>query len=681
MIEKKVKRIKPKLVAPYMVEGYEMGSIEEVDAHLASLEVFTVDCETTPQDEWRDYDGAGLDEHTSKVVMLQVGDEYQQWVIDTRFVDISLLYKHLQDPTKIKVGVNLKFDYKQILESFGVRLQNLYDCMLAEMLINEGLSTPKGFYSLQSMSKRYAGYEYSYKEQLALWDDMVLKKNIRNEFHSVGMKPFTKSQIAYGAADVVLPLIIKAKQMDVIHEYALESCVSLENKYLEVLAEMEWNGFYLDIDLWEANEAEYRKELDKATKALSDYLLNNDLEEFIDINWNSSQQVVVLFEKIGVPVHIIDRDKSTDSKTVYKKSVAETHIAKYKKKFDLIPLYLEYKHLAKLVSTYGTKFLSNINPKTGRVHSNYYQILNTGRIASSKPNLQNIPGDKRPGFREAFIPSKSSNILVVSDYSSQESRVLASIASESAMIKFFLSDDTDMHSYTARRMFGVHVQKEIRDENDNIIQEGVNEHLRFQGKVLNFSIAYGASDHKLQDTFQVPKSQARDMINKFYKSYPELKPYFTRVQASTVKRGYILIDNVTMRRAYHPQQEVFDFISNMKKRWDACGWQIPYQYYKEYSKILGELKRNSQNWPIQGTSGSMTKLAGIIFFQWIKEENLFNEVKMVNMVHDEIVVECTKDLANLVASKLKYSMEEAGSVFVSQIPMTANPEIASYWTH
>lgn len=492
--------------------------------------------------------------------MLQVGDDKRQYVIDTRYEDVSILMRHINDKSKTKIGVNLKFDVKQIMNQWQVVWNNIYDCMVAEMVLHQGRNTPKGFYGLQGMSKRYLNYQYYSVKQLALWPEYSLKKNIRTEFSSVGMKPFTRTQIYYGATDVSLPIMIKKLQLQKIKEHELEQCLLLENRFTVVLAEMELKGFYLDPDMWLKNEANYEKKLEQSLITLSEYLTDNGLDEFLGINWNSSQQVCVLFEHLGIPIRVVDKSNSTDTRTVYKKTVAETHISKYKDKYDIIKPYLEYKHMAKLVSTYGEKFLENINPVSGRIHSNYYQILNTGRISSSAPNMQNVPNEeKRPGFRRCFVNSSPDTTLVVADYSAQESRVLASVSKEPNMINFFLGTDTDMHSYTARRMFGKPVSKTVNPE------------LRQVGKVLNFSIAYGASAHKVQDTFQVSLKEAQSFIRKFYKSYPNLKTYFTMVQAKTLKQGYILIDHVTGRRAYHPKQDEFEFLDKLSKRYKACG--------------------------------------------------------------------------------------------------------------
>jgi DNA polymerase-1 len=317
--------------------------------------------------------------------MLQVGDEKRQYVIDTRYEDVRALLRHFNDKGKTKIGVNLKFDVKQTMAAWGVTWSNIYDCMIAEMVLYQGKSTPKGFYGLQGMSKRYLNYQYYSVAQLALWPEYSLKKNIRSEFKSVGMKPFSRTQVYYGATDVSLPIMIKRKQLQQVKEKELEQCVLLENRFTVVLAEMELKGFYLDADKWLENEAKYEKKLEQSLITLNDYLRDNGLEEFLGINWNSSQQVCVLFEHLKIPINVVDKSNSTDTKKVYKKTVAETHISKYKDKYDIIKPYLNYKHMAKLVSTYGEKFLENVNPVTGRIHSNYYQILNTGRISSSKP--------------------------------------------------------------------------------------------------------------------------------------------------------------------------------------------------------------------------------------------------------------------------------------------------------
>lgn len=180
----------------------------------------------------------------------------------------------------------------------------------------------------------------------------------------------------------MIPHQIAALQLKRVRITGLANCVKLEHEFLPVLGEIELNGFYLDIDLWLENEARYHKIRDKQLEKLI------ALAPDIEINWNSPKQVAELFESLGIPVLIVDTEKSTDTETVYKYSVGKKHLAKYSSEYPIVKEYLEYKELQKLVSSYGEKFLRHVNPVSGRVHTSFYQILDTGRISSSGPNLR-----------------------------------------------------------------------------------------------------------------------------------------------------------------------------------------------------------------------------------------------------------------------------------------------------
>lgn len=383
----------------------------------------------------------------------------------------------------------------------------------------------------------------------------------------------------------------------------------------------------------------------------------------MEINWNSPKQVAELFEEIGIPVRIIDTEKSTDGHTVHKYSVGKAHLKKYSSQYPIVKEYLEYKELKKLVSSYGEKFLRHVNPVSGRVHTSFYQILDTGRISSSGPNLQNIPNEeKRPGFRNCFIGN-----LIVADYSAQEGRILADKANEPAMLDFFLNGDGDIHSFVGRNMFKCEVSKTV------------NPHLRQQGKITNFTLAYGGSAHKIADTFQIPLKDAKDLIDMYYAAFPRLRDYFKEQQELATTRGYILIDEVTNRRSYNSK---FLYLKQQVDSLKASGQAIPPSTFSSYKRQLASMERNAQNYRIQGTGGSMTKLAATLFWKWTVEEGLDNEIFIVNLIHDEAVVECTNAAyTKLAAKKIQECMEKAGAVFVSKLPMPANPEIVNYWKH
>jgi len=362
-------------------------------------------------------------------------------------------------------------------------------------------------------------------------------------------------------------------------------------------------------------------------------------------------------------VSIVDKEKSTEDETVFKDTVGEVHIAKFSKGFPIIKDYLDYKHLSKLVSSYGLKFLRYVNPVTGRVHSDYRQILNTNRISSNSPNLQNIPSEgNRPGFRKCFNVGHS-RALVAADYSSQESRVLADRAQEPAILGFFLNGDGDMHSFTARRMFKIPVSK-----NENLEKRTI-------GKFLNFSIAYGASPHKVSDALSIPMKEAKWMIDLFYQAYPKLKPYFMVEQMLALQRGYVEIDKVTKRVSFQdPMYFEYKAYLDKCKKW---GIQPNGKIFSKYKSLKGEIERNAQNYPIQGTSGNMTKLAAVLFRNWA----IGKDIQIVNLVHDEIVVECASELTLQVERALIRAMQLAGRVFVRSLPMPVGVATSRFWDH
>lgn len=307
---------------------------------------------------------------------------------------------------------------------------------------------------------------------------------------------------------------------------------------------------------------------------------------------------------------ILDKDKSYDGNDIYKETVARLHLQKFEDKFSLVKDYLHYKKMSKLVNTYGRKFIEkHLHPKTGRIHTDYFQIKNTGRVSSTRPNLQNIPA-RMPGFRESFRPEHP-NIFVVADYSQQELRVMADISKDQAMIQFYKeSVDPDLHSYTASKVYGVEVSKTK------------NADLRMVGKVMNFTISYGGGVHKLVDVFKVSAQEGKKLIQSFYQSYKGLKTFFDFKEGQTLKNGYVITDDVTGRRCYIDDFEIFQWCQDYIKYAGLAGRSVHPKIWSTYTKIKAKVRRLSQNYPIQGTSGSMTKLATIFMRNWIQKNSL-----------------------------------------------------------
>lgn len=657
-----------RLIAPYSVKGIKSTGLWELESYLKNRPYCSLDLETN-----------GLDTFTSKIIMLQLGDNKKQFVIDVRFQDkesLDFIYNLIKD--KCLVGQNIKFDIKFVKYHYGWEIKRVFDVMLAEKLLNNNKfeESKDGFYGLASIAERYLGAQFNpsvksrltkgkkklVHEQGSLFPEYSFSKAVRDEFSKVGNKPFTLQQVVYGANDVWMPYLIRRKQMLELRKVGMNALSRLENDYTIALADIELNGVYLDKDKWIEN---YNSYLDKEQQAL------DKLKEILDINWNSSKQVGTYFKELGIPIKVVDKKKSYGEIKFYKDTVQATHIKKYAKDWNIIDNYLSYKGLQKLTSSYGEKFLRYIHPITRRVHSNFMQIVTTGRTSSNSPNCQNIPSKEDcEGFRECFIP-ENDNVFVMSDYSSQEVVILADSAKEKAMIEFFESKDTDMHSYTARRMFNIPVSKKE------------NPHLRQLGKILGFSVAYGASAFKVSETFQVPLQEAQGFIDKYYKSYPDLKIHFEKGHKNVFKRGYILVDEKYKRRVYIKDYEEFKNLHNFIETRKLRGQTniIPKKVWSRYYTLKGSIERDSQNYPIQGLAANQTKLATVLFYRWTIDKKI--AAKLVLTIHDELGVECSKKDSNKVSKALKVCMEGAGELTLSNnlLKIKANPIIADYWKH
>ena len=430
--------------------------------------------------------------------MLQVGDTENQYAIDVRHyssIDLWPLFDILEEKRVKIVGHNIKYDYKMLYTNYQVRLGDMMDTMIIEQVLNCGKY--QYGYSLEKLTSRYLDFKYAKTNQLDLFGNQeyvgLLNKDTRGTFSKIGDKPFTYEQVIYGCKDVEHTLKIYFCQLEKIAEANLSKTVILESAFLRVLAHMELAGFHLDTKMWEEQFERNLKEYYKKRQVVLDYIKDKEVTQFFDfqkslfetdpanftpevnINLSSSKQVIELCKLLGIPTQILDRKKSKEEgEDVFKDSVEEKVLRKYQKKYEIIGPYLEMKRFEKACTAFGHEYIvKHVNPVTGNIHSGYRQILDTGRIASGNPNLQQVPSiGKFPGFRECFRSKRGR--LVICDYSQQESRVLADLANEEMMIHFFLDGDGDLHSHTARLMFKVPVS------------DTENKHLRQLAKVLNF---------------------------------------------------------------------------------------------------------------------------------------------------------------------------------------------------
>ena len=495
------------------------------------------------------------------------------------------------------IGHNLKFDAKFLKQQFGITLGNVYDTQIAEIIISGGLyAGKKNVVRLQDLVLQYCGKQMNKEEQTGFLYGI----------------PLTQSQKEYAINDVYyLPEIYKQQQAK-IKLLDLEKIVNIEMKALPAIVWLELSGISLDL-----NKLEILKKRVQERKDVSQAKLH---EMFGDINLNSTQQLRKALNDIGIAVE----------------NTKAEELAKYQ--HPVLDQLKEYKDTAKLLNTFIGKMAEFINPATGRVHADYYQIgAVTGRLACRNPNMQQQPSKKLHEWKEIFIAGEG-NKIVTADYSQIELRILAQLSGDEEYIKAY-KEGTDLHKLTASKIFNKPLDQVTGDE-------------RSVAKTVNFGIAYGMWIPSLQMKLkpygiEVSEVEARAIIDGFYKVYPKVTKYLN----TTSVRGLNRLAVTTM-----------------------AGRLIRFERPTD-KKEQGSVKRQSKNFPIQGLCADMVKIAiGNIF---LKLEPL--GVMFVATVHDEIVFECTEEQAEYVQSVVKEEMEMAGSQFITDLPCISEVFINDYW--
>ena len=630
-----------------MIELIQNQKSSSLFKHLLEEECVQVDTETT-----------GFDPHTCELLSLQLGtaDGECQYVIDAREVDISKvpLIKEILE-TVPSIYHNAKFDLRFLYHN-GIFPREVMDTFLNECVLTTGLS--QRALGLDAVAFKYC--------------DAVMTKDIRGNIHREGLSPRV---IRYAADDVKFLKGIYDSQMELIEKHSLERTISLESQYASALAYTEYCGFKLDTERWLKNDADHQRQEKEAEQEVVNWIFDNmpqcreaqlDLfseDRTITPMITSTKDMTEIFKTLGVDTTVMFRGKPKDS-------IESKHLKKFKNEFPLIPIYLKYMEKRKLVTTYGESFLKHVNKGTGRLHSNFWQILNTGRISSSDPNLQNIPSDEN--IRKCFI-AEEGNTLVVADYSAQETRVLADMANERNYIEFFKNGDGDSHSMVASRMFSEIEGKPVK------VSKTENSDKRQIGKILSFQIAYGASAWSVKDSFGITEKEAQKFIDAYLDSFPDLKKYFEKRKREVIAYGYVTTDRVSKRKIFMEGFERFSELRNTIKDIYDNGSIPDRAMTREYYTMKGKYERNALNYPIQSVSASMMKLAGVKVFNYIMDNDLQGKVKIVSFIHDEICLECPTELASEMANMVQDAMESSARAFCNHVEIPAVPNITEYW--
>lgn len=662
-------------------EGYSLCTVQQSLEYLNNLDQIGYDSETR-----------GFDPYTKELLSIQLGDENKQFVIDCSTVNPSE-YKNILESKEL-IMQNAKFDLR-FLYHYKIVPEKIYDTFLCERILTTGIDTARR--SLDVLVYKYCKIE--------------LDKTIRGNIHREGL---STRVIKYAADDIKYLSQIKRKQFVKLKENGLSKTASLDNEFVKVLAYIEYCGMYLNIEDWKKKCQKDLEELDKIKKKLDTFIIENastysqyitnqlslfDEGIFCTINWNSPKQVLGFLQSLGINTET--KDKETG---LMKHSTDKKVLEPQKDKHPIIPIFIEYGEHQKVVSTYGLNWLDYINPVTKRIHSNFTQIMNTGRLSSGQkgnkkkglpqmPNMQNIPANERT--RHCF-QSEKGRTLVVSDYSGQEQIVLANKSLDPNLLLFYSSGESDMHSFVSKEIAKASniFPKEMASLDLKQIKNQFKEE-RQKAKSAGFAINYGGTGITIAQNLNISKKEGEEIYEAYLKAFPGLKEYFKKEKRKALEMGYIQFNEISRRKCFIPfyedwvrlHKEIYEdrsFWDDYKREKSKNSYQFN-NFYKpkvrEYFMKRGDIERMSLNYPIQGSSADITKLACIYFFRYLESNNLIFDVLLPNVVHDEIIAECRQEIAEEIKNKLKECMEKAGDVFCKTVKLKADPVISHHWEH
>ena len=509
------------------------------------------------------------------------------------------------------IGHNLKYDL-QILKKYGIEAPiNIFDTMIAHYLIN-----PETSHKLDVLSENYLNHKCIPIE------DIIGKKGVSQKIMTE-IDPKEVYKYACEDADITFRLkrifdkeIRKLKMTELFNK--------VETPLILVLSNIEKNGVKIDTNFLSKMSNELEKQITKVQKII----FKEAGEEF---NISSPKQLgIILFDKLKID----ENPKKTKSGQY---STGEDILSKLSKKNKIVEQILNYREFKKLRSTYVDALPLMISKNDGLIHTDYAQAVTaTGRLSSNKPNLQNIPikTDLGRKTRCAFIPRKNSNFILAADYSQIELRIIADFSGDEAMINAF-NDKQDIHSTTAAKVFGV--------ELDNVTSD-----MRRRAKEVNFGIIYGISAFGLSQNLNIPRSEAKDIIDSYFDKFSKVKDYMSKSIQEAKEKKYVT--TLLGRRRY---------LRDIDSR--------------NYT-LRGFAERNAINTPIQGTAADIIKLAMVKIYKWINKENL--KSKMIMQVHDELVFDVEKDELEIFQSKVKTIME---GVVDMKIPLSVDVGVGKNW--
>ena len=510
-----------------------------------------------------------------------------------------------------KIGQNLKYDVK-VMQNYGVSVKGkLFDTMLAHYLIN-----PDMRHNMDVLSETYLNYTPVSITEL-------IGKKGKNQLSMREVPIEKQTEYAVEDADVTFQLAqhFRPELADAKTDKLFDE---IEVPLLRVLADMEREGINLDEDFLNGLSTELESDI----KGLEEKIYEQAGEQF---NIASPKQLGdILFGKMN----LVDKPKKTKTGQY---STAEDVLSYLAKDHEIIQNVLDFRGLSKLKSTYVDALPNEVQKHSGRVHTDYMQtVAATGRLSSNNPNLQNIPIRTERGrqVRKAFIPRDKDHVLLAADYSQIELRIIAALSDEDTMISAFKNGE-DIHASTASRVFNVPIGEVTREQRSN-------------AKTVNFGIIYGVSAFGLSNQTDLSRSEAKELIDTYYETYPKLRNYMGEQVDFARDNGYV--QTVLGRRRY---------LKDIN-----AGNQV----------VRGAAERNAVNAPIQGSAADIIKIAMINIHKKLSEGNY--KTKMLLQVHDELVFDCYKPELEEMKTLIKSEMENA---YKMAVPLDVEVGIGDNW--
>ena len=581
------------------------AQLREVVAEVGRYEEFCFDTETT-----------GFDIFNDRIVGLSLAVEpFKAWYVpfkEENTPEYAEIVRPLFEDERIaKIGQNIKFDL-MVLRRLGIEIRGRkYDTMILHYLLD-----PESRHNMNALSERYLNYKPIEIETLIGKGSKQLTMDLVN----------VERVKEYAAEDADVTLRLKQVLYPQVEKIGLQHLYfEVEEPMIAVLADIEMAGVRIDSEAL----AVYAVELNRKLAELEAAIRTEAGEP--NLNINSARQLgEVLFGKM----RIAEKPKMTKTKQF---CTDEDYLQSFARKHRIVDLILEYRGVKKLLSTYVEALPQLVNRSTGRIHTSFNQAVTaTGRLSSTNPNLQNIPvrDDMGRRIRKAFIPSDDDHLLLSADYSQVELRLMAHLSGDESLISAFEHGE-DIHTATAAKLFNKPLGEVTSEE-------------RRRAKTANFGIIYGISAFGLSQRLEIPRKEAKEIIDGYFASYPKVKEYMDNVVAKAKEEGFV--STIFGRRRY------LNDISS----------------HNAVARGLAE--RNAVNAPIQGSAADIMKIAMIDVHRRFAAEGIRSRV--ILQVHDELVVDMLRSEQERVTKIVTECMESAAQL---KVRLIADAGIGGNW--